>query len=374
MKVLHINCNYMTTVLHQTMIEHLDAFVNNTVVCPFQIGREGVIKPNDNVRVLSCFNKNDRLFYFFKQKKIMNAIEQEIEIEDYNMVHAYTLMTDGNVAYNIKRRYGLPYVVAIRDTDLYVYFKKKPYLIIRGIKIMKNASKIFFLSNPHKQEMLEKYIPKFMKSTLENKMYVVTNGIDDFWLENKYFERDYDSVERKIENKTLNVICVGRINKRKNIPTVQKAINILSKQGWRIQLDVIGGGEDQTELDIILQDGHTTYHPAMDKTALIDYYRKADIFVLVSHKETFGLVYAEAMSQSLPVIYTKGQGFDGQFMQGEVGYSVNDMKPEEVVSGIIEICGQYRAISERALKMVDRYSWDTICSKYTKIYEGNIHE
>lgn len=372
MNVLHINCNYMTTVLHQTMIEHLDTFVNNTVVCPFQIGREGVIKPNDNVRVLKCFNKYDRLFYFIKQKKILKAVEKEINIEDNNLVHAYTLMTDGNVAYCINNKYGIPYVVAIRDTDLYVFFKKKPYLIKRGIKIMENASVIFFLSNPHKQEMLERYIPKNMKSTLENKMYVVSNGIDDFWLDNKYFERDYASIEKKIENKTLNVICVGRINKRKNITTVQKAINILNKQGWKIQLDVIGGVEDQAELDIILHDRYTTYHPAMDKTALIDYYRKADIFILASHKETFGLVYAEAMSQSLPVIYTKGQGFDGQFKQGEVGYSVNDTKPEEIVSGIVKISDRYRDISKKALNMVDRYRWSTICGKYRMIYEEKI--
>lgn len=38
-----------------------------------------------------------------------------------------------------------------------------------------------------------------------------------------------------------------------------------------------------------------------------------------SHKETFGLVYAEAMSQGLPIIYTKNQGFDGQFPDGYVG-------------------------------------------------------
>jgi len=39
--------------------------------------------------------------------------------------------------------------------------------------------------------------------------------------------------------------------------------------------------------------------------------------------ETFGLVYAEALSQGLPVLYTRGQGFDRQFEEGEVGYAVD---------------------------------------------------
>ena len=37
-------------------------------------------------------------------------------------------------------------------------------------------------------------------------------------------------------------------------------------------------------------------------------YRENDIYVMPSIIETFGLVYAEAMSQGLPVIYTRGQG------------------------------------------------------------------
>ena len=247
-------------------------------------------------------------------------------------------------------------------------------MIPLAVKIMRNAEKVFFLSKPQKERVLNDYVPDKYREGIRNKSIVITNGIDDFWLDNKFFERDYAFIERKIDNKTLNVLCVGRINKRKNITTVQKAINILNKQGWKIQLDVIGGVEDQAELDLIIQDKYTTYYPAMDKTALINFYRKADIFILASHKETFGLVYAEAMSQSLPVIYTKGQGFDGQFEQGEVGYSVDDTKPDEIASGIVKICDRYSDISKKAINMVDRYRWSTICSKYRMIYKGNNHE
>ena len=37
--------------------------------------------------------------------------------------------------------------------------------------------------------------------------------------------------------------------------------------------------------------------------------------------ETFGLVYGEALSQGLLIIYTKGQGFDGQIKEKLAGYS-----------------------------------------------------
>ena len=52
------------------------------------------------------------------------------------------------------------------------------------------------------------------------------------------------------------------------------------------------------------------FHIHQKKTYLI--FIVNDIFVMPSVTELL-LVYAEAMSQGLPVIYTRGQGFDGQF-------------------------------------------------------------
>ena len=50
-----------------------------------------------------------------------------------------------------------------------------------------------------------------------------------------------------------------------------------------------------------------------------------------SFPETFGLVYVEAMSQGLPIIYTKGQGIDGYFEDGKVGYPVNTKDSNDIV-------------------------------------------
>jgi glycosyltransferase involved in cell wall biosynthesis len=85
--------------------------------------------------------------------------------------------------------------------------------------------------------------------------------------------------------------------------------------------------------------------------------------------ETFGLVYAEAMSQGLPVIYTRGQGFDGQFKEGEVGYSVNSSDIHEIVKKIISIIENYSEISKRCVKLVDKFNWNEITNNYNEIYK-----
>ena len=52
MRILHINCNYIGTTLHQLMIEHLDALgYDNQVFVPTYDKNIAVIKPNDNVYV-----------------------------------------------------------------------------------------------------------------------------------------------------------------------------------------------------------------------------------------------------------------------------------------------------------------------------------
>ena len=43
----------------------------------------------------------------------------------------------------------------------------------------------------------------------------------------------------------------------------------------------------------------------------------------------------------MPVIYTRGQGFDGQFEDGEVGYSVNCFDAEEIADRIEDVINNY---------------------------------
>ena len=93
------------------------------------------------------------------------------------------------------------------------------------------------------------------------------------------------------------------------------------------------------------------------------------MLVMPSVRETFGLVYAEAMSQGLPVIYTKGQGFDGQFKEGLVGYSVDCQDYEEIASKIEMVVDNYDKITVNCINEVQRFDWDAISKRYIELYE-----
>lgn len=365
MKVLHINCNYVGTTLHQKMIEKLDEkSVENKVFVPVYSKDIAVIKVNENVIVAECFKKWDRIWFDYKQKKIRKALEHVVNVKEFDILHAYTLFTDGNIALQMKKEYGIPYVVAVRNTDVNSFFRYRVNLRKRGVEILREAEAVFFLSSTYKQQVLEKYVPQNVREEIERKSKIIPNGIDDYWIKNVPEAKTGDS-----QRKEVNIIYAGRIDKNKNITSTQKALGILRKDGYDVRFTVVGKVADKQLFRRIERDRYTKYISAQPKEKLIGLYRKNDIFVMPSFQESFGLVYAEAMSQGLPVVYTRGQGFDGQFPEGTVGHSVAADAPREIADAIADILENMNRYSENAIAGSRKFQWDEITDGYLRIYE-----
>lgn len=364
MRIFHINCNYIGNALHQIMAENLEELgYDNQVYVPTYDKRISVITPNKNVCVSECFNKWDRLVFDYKQNKIHKDIVSKFNIADYDCIHAYTLFTDGNCARKLSKKHGVPYVVAVRNTDVNTFFRWMPHLRQRGIQTLRDASAVFFLSEAYRKQVFDKYIPEKYQKEIMQKTYIIPNGIDDFWLNNKA-----EQFAEKPNNKILKLIYAGRIDKNKNIPTTQKAMEILRKYGYDVTLTVVGKVEDKAEFEEIIKDPFTAYIPNQKKEELLKIYREHDVFVMPSFTESFGLVYAEAMSQGLPVVYSAGQGFDGQFEDGMVGYSVNAHRPESVAEGIKKTVENYSSIRAEVAECAKKFKWSEIACEYDKIY------
>lgn len=369
MKVLHINRNYLGTTLHQTMIEHLNDFGVDNQVFVSACSKDFItIKPNKNVVVSNCFNNIDRYIFDLKQFKIIRAIEKNIDVKSCDVIHAYTLFTDGNAAMKLAKKYKKPFVVAVRNTDVNDFFAKLFYLRGRGIKIMRAAQKIFFLSEAYRKQVFEKYVPSKYYDELYAKTMVIPNGIDDFWFKN------IPSAKNKVANNLVKLIYAGRIDKNKNIPTIKNAMDVLHADGIETNLIVIGKIVDESEYAKIKNDCRITYLPAMPREELINQYRKHDIFVMPSFTETFGLVYAEALSQGLPIVYSKGQGFDGQFEEGLVGYRCDATNPNNLAKAIEMIIKNYGNVQKNCINASLKFRWCDICGNYKYVYEQLANE
>ena len=361
--VLHINSNYTLTQLHQCMLEELDCKDNitNQVFMPTYNKQLGVVAPKSNVLVCECFNKWDRALFLRKQQKIRKAFEKSYDMKNYDLLHAYTLFTDGNCARETAKKYNIPYMVAVRNTDVNVFFRFMPHLRRRGVRIMLDAKAVFFLSEAYRRQVFEKYIPSKYHAEIQKKSYIIPNGIDDFWFANPPLE------ENKIEN-TIKLIYAGRIDRNKNIPTIQKAMKLLREKGYDLSLTVVGKVADRKTFATIQADPYTQCLPAMPKEELLTLYRKHNIFVMPSFTESFGLVYAEAMSQGLPVVYSQGQGFDNQFPEGMVGYHVSAYDAQAVADGIEKVIHNFDNIKKNVVTAAKKFNWPEISARYDEIY------
>lgn len=368
MKILNINSYYFSSSVHKCL---QDALLENQIESISYVPLAKKYVPRDeckyndatNVIMSYCYNNIDRFAFHIKQRKIYYNFQELIELNDVKCLHAHSLFSNGYIPWKIKQRFNLPYIVAVRDTDINVFFKNMIHLRCTGIEILKKADRVVFLSKPYRNVLINRYVPESLREKVYNKSIIIPNGIDSFWLKNKGQKKHLTK-----ENK-LKILYVGAINKRKNILSSVRAIEILKKRGYDIKFTIVGKIQDKKIYDRIKDLPYLIYFQPVKKEELINIYRENDIFVMPSITETFGLVYAEAMSQGLPVIYTKGQGFDEHFDEGKVGYGIiNCYDEEEIANKIVNIISNYEAISENCIEMCDKFDWNQIAQIYINIY------
>ncbi len=375
--ILHLTNDYHHTKLYGELLNALNESNSNDGKSKhFAIvinNKDDYYNSEESVINFYSLSKFDRFFFNHKSKKSFKAISSYFYDNKIDLIHAHFLFTNGSVAYRFFQRNDTKYILSVRNTDVNLFFRYFPHLRTMGIKYMINSSAIVFLSTEYCKKVFAKYIPERYKDELLSKTYIIPNGINDYWHRNTPVI-DYDEVRAKFSNKKLDILYIGTINKNKNIGTTQKSLTLLRKKGWKINLTLVGSVSDEKEFRNIMSDTHTVYVEQQPREKLLQYYRNSDIFVMPSHHETFGLVYAEAMSQGLPIIYSKGQGFDGLFPEGLVGYSVDSRSPSGISDAIELIINNYQTISENCLSHASIFSWKKIANDYNKLYKQILAE
>jgi glycosyltransferase involved in cell wall biosynthesis len=372
MKVLHINSFYFSNALHQNLIEKLGkSGISQFVYVPVSNSDKVIenyaekILPNTTLFISKCFNNIDRYLWPLKMLKVWRDFKHAFQVESTSIIHAHSLIVNGSIALLAKRKYGKPYFVTIRNTDVNIFMKKSSLFRALGKLIISESDGFISLSPAYYEGQIKSLFNKDFIDNVKHKHHIVPNGADDFWFDNKLLNKEKGS--------PLRILFVGRVSYNKNLKAVIDSCNHLSAKGKNIELHVLGDGPLLKSFTEEISKYPIIYHGYVnDKNKLLNHYRESDILVVPSFTESFGLVYVEAMTQSLPVIYTKGQGFDGFFDSGIYGFAVNPNDSYEIAEKIDEISTNYSNYSNNALKYSDSFSWghsiESICELYKNIY------
>lgn len=365
MNVLHICPDYFGTKVYRRLFSALETRdISQRIYVPANHPPE-VAEAGISVAA-KRFNALERLLYFGKQKWLYRDIVGNRLAEGVDVVHAHKLFTGGYLALRLKRDLGLPYVVAVRNTDVNDFFRRLPHLRGVGRAIMAQAEKILFISHAYRNQVLERWCETGLRKEIEAKSLVVPNGADVCFL------RDRFSGPRLCESE-LRILHVGSIEPNKNLLLTAKACRILQSQGVNVRYVIIGPVKNRRYADQILNCPFVEYLGAFPPEEVKAHMRHAHVFVMPSKTETFGLVYVEALSQGLPVVYTRGQGFDGWVDEGEAGWGVSSRNPEELARRILDIWRNYPHFSQNAAVVdLSPFDWDNIAARYLKVYEDAI--
>ncbi|WP_343557299.1 glycosyltransferase family 4 protein [Sphingobacterium sp.] len=380
MHILHISNSYGGTEVYTQLIRSLDKLgVRQTVFVPLNPNNR-----NRNGNYLIDFAVSDskiiystklkqyhRYLYGLKIDAIKSEIEKEVDMSKVDLIHAGLFCTDGAVAFELSKIYDIPYIVAVRNTDVNFYYKKMWWKRSYFHAILASSKKIVFISHQYRQAFL-KLLYNSKIENLTEKSAVLPNGVNSFYLENrvKYLQNIHSPIR---------VIYAGAFNKGKNILETLYALESLIKKGYNVEFKAIGKGLKFRREDKDYQEkienfalGKDWIHllDSMPKESLRNAFEESDIFIMPSVPETFGIVYLEALSQGLPIIYAKGQGFDGYYEDKDVGFAVNPENTSEFADKIEKIIKDYDRISlnVRELDLYNDFSWEKISEKYFKLY------
>lgn len=370
MSVLQLAGDFSNTKVHSNLVRELDRLgVQQVVFNPIRTIRRDTIGKNEFPAQHTQFVYADvvkpyhHYLYHVKQHCLFSALQKRVNVGEINLVHAATLMTDGGVAYRIYKKYHIPYVVSVRNTDINGFLDKMPHTWHDAKKILLNAKRIFFISQGLKKKFENHLVIKPFLNEIKDKFVLMPNGIEDYFISNV-----------RTDSRTgRGVIYIGDFSNNKNVVRLGKAVLQLRKEpGLKdVTLTLVGGGHNENDgVDEMIK-AHTDVFNYVgkiyDKEKLCELMMQNKVFAMPSINETFGLVYLEALSQNLPVLYTKGQGIDGLF-DDTIGIGVNPLSVVEISDALRKMLlddnGQY------SNKKVDfsAFRWSLIAEKYREHY------
>lgn len=137
-----------------------------------------------------------------------------------------------------------------------------------------------------------------------------------------------------------NLLFVGRFTQKKNLDKLIKAIKILQPDYPEIRLKAVGY-RITSEIENLRQlisgmdlEKFVELVPWATDVSLESYYKSADVFVLASENENFGLVVADALSYGLPCVVSKDVALSTHIQGGNAGIVITYSMPETISDGI----------------------------------------
>ncbi len=179
------------------------------------------------------------------------------------------------------------------------------------------------------------------------------------------------------------VLFVGRIQPLKALDVALEAVAISRRTMPDLQLLAIGGASGDagdSELGQLKARssapdlaGAVSFLPAQPRSDLPDYYRTADLLIMPSRSESFGLVAVESQACGTPVVASNVGGLGVGVNHEKGGLLVDSWNPADYSKGILRVFqerGLSESLSHGAVHHAENFSWERTVYRLLELYAG----
>ncbi|WKZ34149.1 MAG: glycosyltransferase [Anaerolineales bacterium] len=231
---------------------------------------------------------------------------------------------------------------------------------------------------------------RFLYKADADKMVIIPPGVDT----SHFYPIPADEAKQYIGLRPENrmVLFVGRIEPLKGVDTLIQAMSCLDLQGVHrpVHLAIIGGdvnvspddmSDEMTRLQNLCDDlcmgGMVVFLGKRGQDTLPYYYSAAEVVVMPSLYESFGMVALEAMACGVPVVASEVGGLGYLVQNGLTGYTIPDSDPQALCEKLSMLLGNAdlrHEMGHRAAEYAADYAWGKITSQIIDVYKEAINK
>lgn len=298
---------------------------------------------------------------------LANQMASMIEYEKIDVLHVHYAIPHATSAFLAKQILGekaahVPIITTLHGTDITLVGSDPSYKNVVDFSINQSDG-VTAVSEYLKEETYNRF-------DIQKEIEVIPNFIDldRFKKSNKtHFRRAICPENEKV------VVHVSNFREVKRVPEVVSVFARILENGIKAKLLLVGDGPDRQRAERRCRElGMCNEVRFLGKQENVEEILSiADLFLIPSGSETFGLAALEAMSCSVPVISSNIGGLPEVNIQGETGYLCDlddvDCMAKHAVNILSD--GQHHAeLSRNARKQAERFEMGKIVTEYENYY------
>jgi D-inositol-3-phosphate glycosyltransferase len=309
--------------------------------------------------------------------------------ENYDVIHSHYWLS-GKVAMPAAKELGIPLVhtmhtmARVKNLNLAEGESPEPMIRVQGeTQVVAAASALIANTDAEAASLVSLY------DSCPDIVHVVSPGVDLF----TFTPGESRSAARELvglPHDALVVSFVGRIQPHKGPEVLIRATSELVKHSpllrHKLVVNVMGGasGANTDEVDRLKElttwlgiDDVVRFEPPVARQDLAQWYRAADLVVVPSYSESFGLVALEAQACGTPVVATAVGGLRTAVADGISGVLVDGHDPKawsSVIARLLQEPQRRVLLSMGAIEHASHFGWDTTARGTLDIYDLVISE